>query len=245
MIKRYFKKFLIIILYLVSTRISKANSMVLEKNLPFNVDIVQKGGKNFEKIGIMPFILSDNNTTDIILGASLSFTSKPLDKFLFGASVNFGAEISSGNINSYYKSAMLNIIYNLDRKSFLNNNVILSIFHDNDYYSFSIEQAYNYKITSGLLYSLGYDYFHNSDLKNSKNYNTIRLFTDINYNIAKLLFKNNNIFRINIGSKLFYDFLDNAGLTTNYSFLNSFKLETGRNIGSNSFGILFYFIVGL
>ena len=155
--------------------------------------------------------------------------------------------------NSYfkrivYKSSTFNVIYNIDTKSYISNGVGVSVYDfldDYEYFSLFIQQSYGYRVTDRLLYNLGFEYFYYLYSIDPRKYNTIRLFTDIKYDIGKFLFRDNTQFlKINVGSRLFYDFIDNIGLTNNLNIFNNIRFETGRSIGNNSFGVLFYFDIG-
>ena len=74
--------------------------------------------------------------------------------------------------------------------------------------------------------------------------NTVRLFTGLEYDLGKLLSKKSHFLIFRIGTRLFYDIFNGAGLSTNSLYFNSIKFETGKAF-NDSFGILFYLTFGL
>ncbi len=142
-------------------------------------------------------------------------------------SANIATDYSFKKIVS--KSTIFNVIYNVDIKSYISSDISISVynfFDDYEYFSLFIQQSYGYRVTDRLLYNLGFEYFYHLYSIDPRKYNTIRLFTDIKYDIGKFLFRDNKQFlKINVGSRLFYDFIDNIGLTTNLNIFNNIRLK--------------------
>lgn len=261
--KKYFIYCLIFIFFF---NYKNSNANEVEKTEEDNKDTFFIKTKN-GNIYFLPFFLIRTIDEPSIFGISLYFNTTIKEKFNFGSGVSIG---SSNYFRSFdYRSIKFLFVYDINTKSYISTNVYFNFNNRNkvsteenviyDNFLFSVGQSYTYKITNRLYYNIGFDYYYSyffadieRKIKNTiserftyqNKSNTVRLFTGLEYDLGKLLSKKSHFLIFRIGSRLFYDIFNSAGLSTNSLYFNSIKFETGKAF-NDSFGILFYLTFGL
>ena len=261
--KKYFIYCLIFIFFF---NYKNSNANEVEKTEEDNKDTFFIKTKN-GNIYFLPFFLIRTIDEPSIFGISLYFNTTIKEKFNFGSGVSIG---SSNYFRSFdYRSIKFLFVYDINTKSYISTSVYFNFNNRNkvsteenviyDDFLFSVGQSYTYKITNRLYYNIGFDYYYSyffadieRKIKNTiserftyqNKSNTVRLFTGLEYDLGKLLSKKSHFLIFRIGSRLFYDIFNSAGLSTNSLYFNSIKFETGKAF-NDSFGILFYLTFGL